>query len=182
MEKKIIRKLILQERKKFKNKYIENISKIIYFTIIQRFNFKNKKIGIYFPINNEIIFHNYFNFQNNKILIPKIENNKMYFCEINSYFLKNKNNYEIIFKNKTFQPKLKKNIFTPDVIIVPIIAFNEKCFRIGYGGGYYDKYLHNKKILKIGIAFDFQKKDFQSENHDVQLNYIFTEKRIYGKY
>lgn len=195
MNKKIIRKIIIKKRKNIKENKLINFSYLINKKIIQKFNLINKKIGLYFSINNEIILDNFFKLKNNKMFFPKIKNNKMDFCQINFNLFKNKNNSkkiknnflelkkntELIFQNKIIQPKLKKNILIPEIIIIPLIAFNENCFRIGYGGGYYDKYLKNKKIIKIGVAFEFQKQMFHVEHHDVQLDYIFTEKRTYKK-
>jgi 5-formyltetrahydrofolate cyclo-ligase len=209
MEKKEIRKLILQNRKKLNKKLINKNSFLINKKIIQTINLINKTIGLYFPINNEINLDIFFNLKKLKLFFPKIEinknnleKNKMYFCGINSDFLINKknknlinfnskkikNNFlkfkkipQLIFENKIIQPKFKKNTLIPEIIIIPLVAFNEKCFRVGYGGGFYDKYLKNKKILKIGVAFEFQKIHFKNEKHDIPLDYIFTEKRIYRR-
>ena len=202
MEKKEIRKLILQKRKKLNKKLINKNSFLINQKIIQKINLINKKIGCYFPINNEINLDIFFNLKKLKLFFPKIEKNKMYFSEINSGCLVNKKNKnlinfnskkiknhflqfrkipELIFENKIIQPKFKKNTLVPEIIIIPLIGFNEKCFRVGYGGGFYDKYLKNKKILKIGVAFEFQKVNFENEKYDIPLDYIFTEKRIYRR-
>tara|TARA_B100001287_G_scaffold210376_1_gene179219 strand:- start:197 stop:397 length:201 start_codon:yes stop_codon:yes gene_type:complete len=62
------------------------------------------------------------------------------------------------------------------------LAFDRNKNRLGYGKGFYDKYLNrlkklNKKMEAIGIAFSFQKyKKLPSSNFDYKLNYIFTEK------
>ena len=101
--------------------------------------------------------------------------------KIKNDFLQFRKIPELIFENKIIQPKFKKNTLVPEIIIIPLIAFNEKCFRIGYGGGFYDKYLKNKKILKIGVAFEFQKVNFENTKYDIPLDYIFTEKRIYRR-
>ena len=192
MNKLEIRKNILKKRNNITNNLLNFYSFSIINKIIRKFNLINTKIGIYFPINNEINSLFIFNIKNNNIFIPKIENNKMNFYAIKSNskinvsnFLKNKNNFKItddlIFKDKVFQPKLKKNKIMPEIIIVPVVAFNDNCFRIGYGGGFYDRYLINKKILKIGVAMEFQKKEFHVEHYDIALDYIFTERRIYMK-
>jgi len=173
--KKEIRKNILQKRKLITYKLLKLNSDFIINKIIQKFNLGSKKIGIYFPINNEVNLINLFNIKNKKF-IPFIKNNIMFFSEINSF-----NKKELIKNKKIIEPKIKKNILIPEIIFIPIVAFNENCFRIGYGGGFYDKYLKNKSILKIGIAFDFQKIHFIPEIHDIQLNYIITEKNIYRK-
>lgn len=189
MNKKEIRKIIIKKRKSINPISWKLNSQIICRKIINTINLYNKKIGIYFPINNEVSAIELFNLIKCRKYLPKIKNNSINFCElltenkINNFdILINPKKYNLIFENKTFNPKMQKNVIIPEVILIPLVAFNEKCFRIGYGGGFYDKYLKNKSILKIGIAFEMQKIDFIPENHDIQLNYIFTEKRIYRKH
>ena len=68
-----------------------------------------------------------------------------------------------------------------DVVIVPAVAYDENCYRLGYGGGYYDRFLENLRedATTIGIAFDLQIfDDVPKEPHDSQLDYIVTESRI----
>jgi 5-formyltetrahydrofolate cyclo-ligase len=68
-----------------------------------------------------------------------------------------------------------------DVVIVPGIVFDKKGHRIGYGYGFYDRFLKTikKDVVKIGLAFDFQLTDnIPSEEHDVPLNIIITEEGI----
>lgn len=66
------------------------------------------------------------------------------------------------------------------IVIVPAIAFDRKGHRIGYGLGYYDKFLAKvPKALKIGLAFDFQVVDkLPIETHDIPVNLIVTDKGI----
>ena len=70
-----------------------------------------------------------------------------------------------------------KNI---DLILVPGIAFDREGHRIGYGFGYYDKFLKKvPKSVKIGLCFDFQVVDkVPREEHDVPVDLIVTEKRV----
>ena len=82
------------------------------------------------------------------------------------------------------EPKSSKKKIIPDLIIVPLVAFDESLNRIGYGKGYYDRFL--KKITKIkknkiflGMAYSFQKyKRIPVDRHDYKLDYICTEKGI----
>ena len=65
-----------------------------------------------------------------------------------------------------------------DVIIVPAVAYDTNCYRLGYGGGFYDRFLENirEDTVTIGIAFDLQVFDeIPKEAHDAQLDYIVTE-------
>ena len=76
-----------------------------------------------------------------------------------------------------------KKISYPDVIFVPLVGFDHELNRLGYGGGFYDRYIENiekkKKIIKIGLAFSFQKLNKVPINsHDQRLDLIITDKEI----
>ena len=64
-------------------------------------------------------------------------------------------------------------------VLVPCLAFNDQCHRIGYGGGYFDRFLAAHKGISIGLAFECQRFDFLREPHDVPVNSVVTEKRVY---
>ena len=80
--------------------------------------------------------------------------------------------------------RLLRNII-PDIMLVPLLAYDSQNNRLGYGGGFYDQYLNKylktqNNILTIGIAFSFQKyHKLPVSNNDVKLNYILTEKGIF---
>ena len=63
-----------------------------------------------------------------------------------------------------------------DLIIVPGLAFDSVGYRLGYGGGYYDRFLgQHKKAVKMGVCYPFQKLDsIPIEEHDVQLDEVIT--------
>ena len=62
-----------------------------------------------------------------------------------------------------------------DAVIVPALAFDKSLFRIGYGGGFYDRFLSGISAVKIGICYDFcVVEDFFPESHDVKVDYIIT--------
>ena len=73
---------------------------------------------------------------------------------------------------------------TPDVVFVPLLAFDRAGHRLGYGAGYYDKTLALlPSVRTIGLAFSWQETaKLPSEPHDIPLTEIWTEKeRIYAK-
>jgi 5-formyltetrahydrofolate cyclo-ligase len=80
------------------------------------------------------------------------------------------------------EPCLIKKFLIPDLMLVPLLAFDNKNNRLGYGKGFYDKFLnkflkYKKKIITIGVAFSFQKYNtIPVSNLDVKLDYILTEK------
>ncbi len=67
-----------------------------------------------------------------------------------------------------------------DVFILPAVAFDRNFYRLGYGGGYYDRYFsENLKTVLIGSVFDFQiVQDVFHEEHDVQADMIVSESGI----
>ena len=76
---------------------------------------------------------------------------------------------------------IKKDI---DLIIVPGAVFDKDFNRIGYGGGYYDRYLEDiaYKNNKVVLAYDFQIVDkIEKEEHDVKVDIIITDKQILTK-
>jgi 5-formyltetrahydrofolate cyclo-ligase len=69
-----------------------------------------------------------------------------------------------------------------DLTIVPGIAFDKDGGRIGYGGGYYDRFLSCKNIKTVKVGFSFHQLVFEkirTEPHDILMDYIVTESTIY---
>ncbi|MFO1034347.1 MAG: 5-formyltetrahydrofolate cyclo-ligase [Hyphomicrobiales bacterium] len=71
----------------------------------------------------------------------------------------------------------------PDVLLVPLLAFDRKGYRLGYGGGFYDRTLEKlrsrKKVVAIGVAFAVQEVDsVLHDHHDQLLDYVMTEKEL----
>ena len=140
-----------------------------------------KKVGGYYPCNYEIDDLNTLYFLRNKkanISLPIIrENNQMDFFEWTNKDPLKINKYGIA------EPTLGKKIY-PDTIFVPLVAYDDHLNRLGYGGGFYDRFISKsekkKKILKIGLALNCQKiNKVPTDRFDKKMNYIFTENRIY---
>ena len=77
---------------------------------------------------------------------------------------------------------ITNNTRYPDLLLVPLVAYDKKFNRIGYGGGYYDRYLKKiskrKKIITIGLAYSFQKViNIPINDYDFKLDYIITDKK-----
>jgi 5-formyltetrahydrofolate cyclo-ligase len=79
----------------------------------------------------------------------------------------------------------KTKIRIPNLMLVPLLAFDKQKYRLGYGKGFYDRYLNKylkkfKNIITVGVAFSFQKyHKLPRDKNDVKLKYILTEKGIY---
>ncbi len=70
-----------------------------------------------------------------------------------------------------------------DAALIPGIAFSKNGGRLGFGKGYYDRFLSDFRGLKIGICYDFQVTDtLPTEIHDVKMDLIITEKRTYNDF
>ena len=93
---------------------------------------------------------------------------------------------EPLYVNKfgILEPNKKKKEIIPDLIMVPLVAFDKHLNRIGYGKGYYDRSLEKinkikKKAISLGIAYSFQKsRSIPTNKYDFKLDYIFTERGI----
>jgi 5-formyltetrahydrofolate cyclo-ligase len=172
-----IRKNIFKARKEnnYKNLNI-NFQSIL--KVLQKKKIKGKTLGGYYPYNYEVNAMKIlkeFEKLNYLIALPKIKkNSQMDFfswsfqepLEINKYGIP--------------EPILDK-IKYPDILLVPIVAYDNDLNRIGYGGGFYDRYLEKinkmKKVITIGLAYSFQKvKKIPINKHDIKLDFIITEK------
>ena len=177
MNKSKLRSNILNLRKKNLYKKLSlNPDKIYRFLKKNKINFKN--VGGYYPCNHEIDDLDMLYFLRNKkanISLPVIrENNQMDFFEWTDQDPLKINKYGIA------EPTLGKKIY-PDVIFVPLVAYDADLNRLGYGGGFYDRYIKKikklKKVLTIGFAFSYQKvKKIPIEKNDIKLDLIITEK------
>ena len=67
-----------------------------------------------------------------------------------------------------------------EVTVVPLLAVNEDGYRIGYGKGFYDRYLKNRKTRKVGLGYSFQIENFIRDDWDEPLDEFLTEKGIYS--
>ena len=72
-----------------------------------------------------------------------------------------------------------------DIILIPLVVFDQSCNRIGMGSGFYDKALSaldnsKKKTYLIGLAYEFQKvNQIEPNKWDIPLDYVVTEKKVY---
>ena len=81
------------------------------------------------------------------------------------------------------QPVLGKDAapVQPDLVIVPGVVFDLQRYRIGFGAGYYDRFLQNSEAVKIGVCYETQLVDnIEAEPHDVRMDFVVTERRALG--
>ena len=179
MNKSKFRSKILKLREKNSHKELKiHPDKIFRFFKKNKINFKS--IGGYYPCNHEIDDLNILNYFRNKrvnIYLPTIRgNNQMDFFEW-------KNNDPLKINKYGIAEPISANKIYPDIIFVPLVAYDYDLNRLGYGGGFYDRYLAKivkiKNIMKIGLGYSYQElKKIPIDKYDKKLDLIITEKNI----
>ena len=147
-------------------------------------------VGLYYPILNEISpleFVKYFQTNEIMIALPVVNLNAETMLFI-KWDTKEKLKKGIL---GNMEPTSTKNIVMPEILIVPMLLFDRELYRLGYGGGYYDKAIYKlkkkfdeeeKKFISIGLAYSEQETiRIPYENHDERLDFIITEKEIISK-
>ena len=179
MNKSEIRKKIFKVRKqKISSNLIVNLKYIL--EILRKEKVFGKIIGGYYPYNYEadpIKILKDFEIKKYQISLPKIKKNFQM-----DFFQWSTNDPLSINKYGIPEPTSNKIVY-PNILLVPMLAFDRDLNRIGYGGGFYDRYMNkikkNKKIITIGLAYSFQRvKKVPVNKYDFKLNYIVTNKGI----
>lgn len=114
-----------------------------------------------------------------RVALPKVGHNALRVFEIRSYGDTREGAFNIP------EPEEEKSVEADperlDLIIVPGVAFDEKGSRLGFGRGYYDRFLKSisRKPPLVGLAFEFQMvEEAASTENDVPMDFVVTEKRI----
>lgn len=160
------RKVLIQKRNQIQSLIREEKEKAIVETLKP---FLKGNIGLYVPIKGEVdIFRP---FKHLSVYLPVvISNTDMEFVKYEDNL--QKGSFGVLEPVGTF---IDKNLM--DVIVVPMVGFNHT-IRMGYGKGYYDRYLKDFCGLKIGVAFDIQEDiSILKKAHDVEMDMIITETR-----
>jgi 5-formyltetrahydrofolate cyclo-ligase len=174
-----IRSKILKLRKKNFNKNFK-INSDKFFSFLKKNKYNLNNLGGYYPSNFEIDDLEILELLEKKdynISLPIIKkNNQM------DFFKWSKNDPLKINKYGIPEPVSSK-IFYPDILLVPLVGYDNDLNRLGYGGGFYDRYIKKikkvKKVIKIGLAFSYQKiKNVPTNEYDEKLDFIITEKKI----
>lgn len=111
-----------------------------------------------------------------KVVVPKCRPKTR---AMDFYAIENFEQLEIVYMDLK-EPIPEKTELIPsnliDVIVVPGIVYDQTGYRIGYGGGYYDRYLQNYAGTLVSLAFDVQIIDsVPKEPHDIPVHFIITE-------
>ena len=184
-QKKKLRKILSQKRDLIKENSLVEFDEYFFNKLIRCINFNQiKNVASFISIRSEI---------STKQLNKKIIELK----KILSLPVIEETSQEMIFKKYNFNENLKPGKFNilepnkesdeiiPQLFFVPCLGFDLKGYRLGYGGGFYDKIFSklkklNHKFYTVGFAFDEQKQnEIPKENFDYKLDFVLTEKQVY---
>jgi len=148
----------------------ENLRKIDFFR-------NAKSVGCYYSIGSEVrtedILHEILN-SGKELSLPKVVKNNLVFKKISKISDLEQGSFSVM-EPKENCPVVKKI----GVIIVPAIAMTREGFRLGYGFGYYDRYLSGKKSKTIALTYSKQLvKSFPKSDHDIRIYCIVTEDEV----
>ena len=178
MNKLEIRKKIFKIRKKkISNNFSLSFRSVL--KVLNKEKINGKILGGYYPYNYEIDGlkildklekHKYI------ISLPKIKKNSQ------MDFFKWSSNDPLSINSYGIPEPISDKIIYPDILLVPLLAYDQNFNRVGYGGGFYDRYIKKikkiKKIITIGLAYSFQKvKKIPINKYDIKLDFIITEKQ-----
>lgn len=176
-DKKALRIQMLNRLKDNNNKYEKE--NCILAKLIETNEFKNaSSIGVTLSMQHEFETRwliRYAQLKGKEVYVPfcDYKNKKMTFVKYTSPTDVVQDNFGIDIMNHKLE-----NGTHPDLIIVPGVIFNHDGYRIGYGGGYYDKFLSKYHGTTISLLFEMQLGNVITEDHDIPVQMIITENQI----
>lgn len=176
MNKQNIRNKIKMLRNSYSNDELKKKSLNITNAFYKTYSFLNIFL-LYYPIDNEVntlpLISRLFD-DGKKIFLPAVCGKEMIFKQFEGFCKLSTGKFGIL------EPVGQELNILPDIICIPGVAFDRQCNRIGYGGGYYDRYLSvERTTIKTAFAYDFQIIDrIETESFDKPVDEIFTENHI----
>lgn len=173
MKKEFLRKKYKEKRDNIKNKVTKD--NLIYQKVINNKDIlSSKTLLIYISINSEIdtikIINYFLNTKN--IAVPKIIDNDMFFCYVTNLNELTSGKYNI-------PEPTNENIVTDfdnAICIVPGICYDKKNYRVGYGKGYYDRFLSKNKIKTIGLCYkECMIEKIDNDKYDYKIDEVITD-------
>lgn len=181
-KKKQIRKITMQNRMRMTQKEVLEKSKVITKMVLELPEYQQADtIFCYVDFRNEVRTREIIEdawLNGKEVAVPKVEGEVMKFYRIHNWSDLKEGYMKILEPAENCGEIHNQN--RKCLMIMPGVAFDENCNRIGYGGGYYDKYLAEcDEICKIALAFEIQiYQELPCEEHDLKPDLIVTEKRI----
>ena len=181
-----LRKFYLEKRIGLDKEHIDHLSQLIVKNLFENFELFNKKIHLFFPIEDRKEINTWYLYDR----LCESTNNQLY----THIYSKKEDNWKCV----TFNPKVsfvqgqfkiptpktytESNAIELDIIIIPLLVFDNNGHRIGYGKGIYDHILNQTNVgcKKIGISlFKPYEKAIDFESHDIPLDYCQTPYKLY---
>ena len=172
------RRFFLNLRREMEVSYIkENSEKIISNLVTSDLYKDAKSIFVYVSKDEEVATRDFIEKSiacGKKVYVPKIIHKKMYATRLNDMAELEDGTYGI--------PTSKKAdyISNPDLTVCPGLSFDNDKNRLGYGGGFYDRFLAENKTTKVGLIIsDFKSIKIENDDWDIKMDYVITEDEIY---
>lgn len=179
MGKDVLRSQIRERFRQFTEQELkhksEKLSACLFHYLGQIASEKNlNRLGVFSPLSDEPVWHYSFNESFEYLQVHMQDEKNLSFHSIS------------IDEMRAMRGVLKLDVHqlsqaqTPEILLVPGVAFTSNCERLGRGKGYYDRYLKGFSGIKVGVAFSFQVvEDVFPEGHDQALDVVITEKNIF---
>ena len=184
IEKERIRRSMLKMRNSVSQSEVLEKSNLIQFNVLRSNHFAiSESLGVYLPIDNEVRTQEIIQRgldSAKKVALPSIESNRMRFYQLEDGLLRESS--LVVGKFGIGEPhKRGAEITKLDLLIVPGIVFDYRGARIGYGRGYFDRYITNAKVsFSLGLGYQFQlvSRPLPQSNLDQRINGLSTENGI----
>ena len=178
VEKARLRKQLLDARDALSQDFINIASKQIQDNLRKVYFYRNaKRVGAYYSIGSEVKTQDVLQEilkSGKELSLPKVVKKDLVFKKISSLSDLEQGNFSVMEPKEEFHVTKKM-----DVIIVPAIALTREGYRLGYGFGYYDRYLSGKKSKTIALAYSKQLvKSIPFSDHDVKIDCMVTEDEV----
>jgi len=177
-ERKSLRSLLLEKRDNTSFDFMKIASEKIQKKIKKINVFRDaQKIGMYYPIGSEVLTQDIIQelLSNGKdVFLPKVIGKEMEFRKISNFSSLEKGSFDIMEPKDDCQTDNSL-----DVVLVPTVGISPVGVRLGYGHGFYDKFLAEHKTATISLTLEKQiVKNIPKSEHDIIIDWIITEDRI----
>jgi 5-formyltetrahydrofolate cyclo-ligase len=177
-ERKSLRNLLLEKRDNTSFDFMKIASEKIQKRLKKINAYRDaQKIGVYYPIGSEVLTQDIIQelLSNGKdVFLPKVIGKKIEFRKISNFSSLEKGSFDIMEPKDDCQTDNSL-----DVVLVPTVGISPVGVRLGYGHGFYDKFLAEHKTTTISLTLEKQiVKNIPKSEHDIIINWIITEDRI----
>jgi len=178
-EKSSLRKVLLEKRDSTSGDLMKIASKQIHKNLKKISEFRNaKSIGGYYPIGSEVLTQDIMQeaISNGKeIFLPKVIGDNLEFRRIKDFGDLEKGSFDIMEPKDSCQAADKL-----DIVLVPTVGISRNGFRLGYGHGYYDRFLSKRNFVTIALTYAKQVvKSVPRSEEDIRIDWVVTEDEFF---